>query len=201
MDTIHAAVPHALLRAVRQVDQMPPDDGPSDTDLAARKFGASKTVTDQIERYARLDRADRSVPTDEMAGLLRLVSRRADAELVLKIAGQDAGKQEVARAVRLLKIGTTIPGRLGASVKRRVATNATRNLLGSVMTFRDGIPHVVSRAGGLGDVQTLKCLFDGSAVAEILHAVMSFSGALAHAECCAAGADRCTWSVIMTEGD
>lgn len=180
---------------------MPSDDGLTDADLAAKKFGASQTVTDQIERYARLDRAGKSVPADEIAGLLRLVARRVDSELVVKIAGQDAGNQEVDRTVRLLKIGTTIPGRLGVGVKRRVATNAAMNLLGAVMTFPGGRPHVVSPRVPLGDVQAIKCLFDGSAAAEILHVAVGFSGALFHDECRTAGAGQCVWSVIMTEGN
>jgi hypothetical protein len=200
LDFIHSAVPHALLRAVQQVDRTP-DDGLTDSDLAAKKFGASKTVTDQIERYGSLNKGDKSVPSAEIVGLLNLVSRRLDHELVVKIAGQDAARHEVDRAVRLLKLGATFPGRLGAGLKRRVAARATTNLLASDLTFPNGQPHVVSPAGTLGEVQAVKCLFDGSAVAEILHIVIGFSGALAHTKCCAQGDSQCAWSVITTEGD
>jgi hypothetical protein len=185
---------------VQQVDKTP-DDEIHDSDLAAIRFGASKTVTDQIERYGKLTKGGKQVPAEEIAALLKLVSRRLDLELVVKIAGQDAAQQEVSRVVGLMKVGATFPGRIGVRMKRRVAIRSIKNLLNSVLTFPNGQPYVASPAGILDEVQAVKCLFDGAAIAEVLHIVTGFSGALAHSECCADGADRCAWSVIGTEGD
>ncbi len=189
-----------MLRAVQQVDKIP-DDGLIDSDLAAKKFGASKTVTDQIKRYARLSKTDKSVSAEEIAGLLTLISRRSDSDLVMKIAGQDAARAEVDRTFRILKLGTAIPGSLGLKVSMKVASRASRNLIGIDLTFPGGQPHVVSPNGAFGDVQPIKCLFDAAAVAEILHVVTDFHGALAHTECRARGADSCVWSVISSEKD
>jgi hypothetical protein len=197
LDSIHAAVPHSLLEAVRLVDRRP--DAESDDEIAAKKFGASKTVVAQIARYSSLSADARTVPASEVEGLLTLVTRRLDADLVLKIAGQFAA----ARMIKKVRTPMGLDGLLPAGTRRRFALRAARKvlkeLLGARLAIEAGDFVVYAGAAPIeGELRRVKCDYDGAVVGEVLGVLCGFVGALRHEECRADGAEVCSWRVIKS---
>ena len=107
---VSAAVPLALLESVRSHDH--PGEVLEDEDLTVslpRRFGLSGVVENQIMRYESARRASKSVSLNEVLGLVRLVLRRPDAELILRETGVRLAEwrygkvpKAVAKAYRML---------------------------------------------------------------------------------------------------
>lgn len=113
---VPAAVPLALLESVRAHDH--PGEVLEDEDLTVslpRRFGLSGVVETQIMRYESARRANKTISLNEVLGLVRLVLRRPDAELILREAGIRLAAwrygrvpKYVARAYRLLPLRVTL---------------------------------------------------------------------------------------------
>ncbi|MEX0907356.1 MAG: hypothetical protein WD054_03415, partial [Gemmatimonadota bacterium] len=90
---VAAAYPIALLESVRSHDR--PGEVLEDEQFAEslpRRLGLTGIVETQIRRYEDARRAGRQVQLDEVAGLIRLVLRRPDADAILREAGQRAAR-------------------------------------------------------------------------------------------------------------
>lgn len=113
---VPAAVPLALLESVRAHDH--PGEVLEDEDLTVslpRRFGLSGVVENQIMRYESARRAGKSISLNEVLGLVRLVLRRPDAELILREAGVRMAEwryarlpKYIARAYRALPLRLTL---------------------------------------------------------------------------------------------
>ncbi|MEK7381422.1 MAG: hypothetical protein AAB075_10460, partial [Gemmatimonadota bacterium] len=107
---IHAILPLSLLEAMRNLDT-PIDDGLAELahEMVAKRLGLSNTVAIQIERLGALAERQGTVPIEEAVSVFRLVSRRADAQLVFADAGRRAARYAARRVAplsrRLLQFG------------------------------------------------------------------------------------------------
>jgi hypothetical protein len=197
----HAILPLALFEAVRALD-LPTDDGLEEfhNELVVKRLGMNRTVVAQIERFEGLARSDKRVEGEEVAALLRLVGRRADAGLVYAEAGRRAARRaanRVSGTLRLLR--HVLPAGFGRLLARRAAADVF-----GVALHRDGAtegatmddPIAVRAAPG-----GAACGFFGSAVAELLRIFTTFDGALLHDACRGRGDGTCHWRAGPPEGE
>jgi hypothetical protein len=189
----HAIIPLALFEAVRALD-LPTDDGLEEfhDELVVKRLGMNRTVVAQIGRYDRLARSDKRVDGEEVAALLRLVGRRADAGLVYAEAGRRAARRAARRGSGTLRL---LRHMLPAGFGRLLARRAAADVFG-VALRRDR----ATEAGTMDETIALRatpdgaaCAFFGSAVAELLRIFTPFDGALLHDACRGRGDGACHW--------
>jgi len=195
---MHAMIPLALLEALQGADVLPDGndaDGPF-AELAATRFGGSATVAAQIQRYADLAGRDADVDAEEVIGLLRLVARRPDADLVLADAGRRAGRRAARCASRTARLLMSVSP---SGWRRRIARRVVRHLGDRLLDLHLEWPDTIrwrDRAGiGRGDLAGVTCRMVGAAAAELVRAFVPFEGALFHVRCGRDGDEqRCAWS-------
>jgi hypothetical protein len=189
----HAIIPLALFEAVRALD-LPTDDGLEEfhDELVVKRLGMNRTVLAQIQRYRDLARADKRVDGEEVAALLRLIGRRADAGLVFAEAGRRAGRLAAARVAPTLRLlRHLLPAGFGRVLARRAAADVLGVSLGRdaaalTATMDDPIALRATPGGAA-------CGFFGSGVAELLRIFTPFDGALLHDACRGRGDGQCHW--------
>jgi len=193
----HAVIPFAVLEAVRAADlDSIADESGAMEGLSTVRLGRSPTVSAQIERYQALARRGARVDPEEVGGIIRLIGRRRDADLVMAEAGRRAGEYAAAWYVgRLWRVLLRMaPGplkrRLGASIVKRTAQ--------SIFDVDLSVDKVASWQDGgclnttAGDARP--CEVFRAATAELLRRLTSFDGALFHVACRKMGDDGCVWS-------
>jgi len=163
---VHSIVPLAVLEAVRNLDT-PVEDGLTEfaEELLSKRLGLSATVTSQLAQYEALVR-------------------------------RDAGRRVARRAVKRLFFMSRAAASLSPRVLGfRVARSAARAVLGGELRREGHIPVV-----GVRDTFAVNATPDGTACtlyasgfSELLRLLIGFEGAMVHASCRAAGADRCEW--------
>ncbi|MCL4865983.1 MAG: hypothetical protein KJZ47_08830 [Gemmatimonadales bacterium] len=199
-----AIIPLSLLEAMRNLDT-PVEDGLDDLaeELVTKRLGLSSTVAAQIERYRRAAQREERIPGDEVVAVFRLVSRRADADLVYADAGRRTARY-AARGVPALRrflvrlAPKGLRRRLGVASAARVAgrlLNATLRPHGELarVEMRESL---ATRAAAAGQ----GCRFYGAAFAELLRVLSGFEGAMVHEGCQARGDSTCRWSASPAEG-
>lgn len=190
---IHSILPLALLEAVRNLDT-PVEDGLTEfaSELLAKRFGLSRTVTMQLAEYEGLVRRDARVDDAQVEALLRLVGRRPDADLVFADAGRRAARRAVRRAGALSRLGARLAPRVAGFAAAR---HAARAVLGATLARDDRVP-VASVADGIALRATpdgAACALYGAALAELLRLFAGFEGTMLHTACRGTGAPRCEW--------
>lgn len=195
-DLLPALVPLSLLEAIRNLDT-PIEDGLGELqpEHASKRLGLSSTVAAQITRYGEQAARGEQLPRAEVASVLRLVGRRADAPLVLANAGR--------RMARRAAGGDSAPARPPRNgVSRRLAERRTRTLgretFGVELEFPERLP--VAEAG---EPVTIEAWPDGSAcelfaagLAELSRLVLGLEGVMRHVACRARGDGVCRWDFI-----
>ncbi len=193
----HAVIPFTVLEAVRAADvvSIAAEFGEMDA-LSAVRLGRSPTVSTQIERYQALARKGVRVDPHEVGGIIQLIGRRRDADLVMAEAGRLAGEYAalwyVGRFWRVLLYLApgTLKRRLGAAIVKRTAR--------SVFEVDLGVDDFASweDVGGLNATagEARPCEVFRAATAELLRRLTSFDGALFHVACRKDGDDSCVWS-------
>lgn len=198
-----AIVPLSLLEALRNLDT-PVGDGLEELagEIVAKRFGLSRTVAAQIQRYQDAYRRGLAVATDETVGVFRLVGRRPDASLVYADAGRRAARyaaRGVAWPVRLV-LGAS-PGFVRRWVGAGAARRAARRTFAAALEFRGRaaraeVPQPLSL---LATAEGQACTFYGAALAELLRTLTGFEGAMVHARCRGRGDDTCRWQAAAAE--
>jgi hypothetical protein len=196
MRTIHAIIPLALLEAVQGADALPDGTGADafGDELTTPRFGMSATVAAQVARYRDLAARGRGIGAEELAGLLRLVSRRPDAALVFADAGRRAGQHAASRISPLAGLcfrlsPRPLRDRFGRSLARRLALDFFQLQVnaGNTVSWND-------QAGvAAASAEVRACELYGAAAAELLRRFTSFDGALFHVACRAQGEAACQW--------
>lgn len=195
-DVLPALVPLSLLEAIRNLDT-PIEDGLGELqpEHASKRLGLSSTVAAQISRYTEQAQRGEPLPRAEVASVLRLVGRRADAPLVLA----NAGRRMARRAVG----GDSAPARRPRNgMSRRLAERRARTLgretFGVSVEFPDRLP--VAEAD---EPVTIEAWPDGSAcelfaagLAELSRLVLGLEGVMRHVNCRARGDGTCRWEFI-----
>lgn len=127
---VTAALPLCLLESVRAHDR--PDEVLEDEDLTVslpRRFGLSGVVETQIMRYESALRGGRSVSLNEVLGLVRLVLRRPDAELILRETGHRIAQWRYDRVPKTMaKLYRALPLRAAMFPVSRAAGRLFREL-------------------------------------------------------------------------
>jgi len=184
---------------------IPPSDGLDEyhVEYTTKRFGMSHTVERQIDRYRDLAAEDERVDREEVAALMRLAGRRADAALLFADAGRRAGVLAVEHTGRVSReAAARLPPAVGRRYARALARKALARIFdvelnqvggGFVARARGPIDHESSPDGA-------ECAFYGSAIAAILRAFMAFEGAVQHESCRARGAEECRWSTGHSRG-
>ncbi len=194
---MHAAIPLAVLEAMRVLD-VPAPDGMDEyhVELTTKRLGMSQTVEVQIRRFKELAERDEFVSREEFVPLLQLAARRSDAALLFADAGRRAGAHVAQRiSPTALALWRSAPSfartRLGLRLARRVLWDIFR-----VRIQKDG-DHLQAHATEGFSVEATpdgeSCALVGSAVAAVLRAFTDFEGAIVHEACRARGAERCRW--------
>lgn len=200
---VHAIVPLAVLETVRSLDRVRPGDVEAHhAELAVKRLGTSSTVAAQIERFRSLAASNAHVDAGEVAGLLRLVGRRADAGLVFSDAGRRAALLGSTRIRPLTRgLQRVLPRRLREALGHVVARRLLARLFGIELT-RQGRRLVALASHGVSVQATpdgSACNFCASAVAAILAAFTDFEGALLHETCVARGGPSCRWHTSTSQ--
>ncbi len=202
--TVPALIPLSLLQALRNLDA-PLDDGLEELagEMVAKRFGLSETVAAQIERYEELVERGDEVPRDEALGVLRLVGRRADAQLAFADAGRRAARHAAKAAGRgartLIKVA---PGGMSRRVGFRTAARAASRTLG--VELRGAGRAVEARVPDSLTIAAMPdgeaCGYVGSMLAELLRLLAGMEGAMTHDRCRSRGDAVCVWHWADSEG-
>ncbi len=202
--TVPALIPLSLLQALRNLDA-PLDDGLEElaSEMVAKRFGLSDTVAAQIERYEEAVEHGDEVPRDEALGVLRLVGRRADAQLAFADAGRRAARHAAKAAGRgartLIRVA---PGGMSRKVGFRTAARAAARTLG--IELRGAGRAVEARVTESLTIAAMPdgeaCGFIGSMLAELLRLLAGMEGAMTHDRCAARGDAVCVWHWADAEG-
>jgi hypothetical protein len=195
--TVHAALPLAILEAIQGLDE-PIQDGLAEyhDDLSAKRFGLSRTVAAQIDRFQKLALSDSGVSVDELVALMRLVARRQDAGLVFSEAGRRAGRFAVKRVGAAFRGGThALPGSFRNRVGFALARRTVRRVFDVRLNRNHGVPEAALNHPPSADADPdgSPCTFYGSALAQTLRLLTDFDGAMLHVACHAKGDDSCVW--------
>jgi hypothetical protein len=197
-------IPLSLLEAIRNLDT-PIDDGLADlaNEMVAKRLGLSATVATQIERYRGAAERREMVSLDEAVSVFRLVSRRADAELVFADAGRRVARYAArsgSATVRGLLRAAPRPfrRRMGVRAAARIARTFLRADLTPVGGLAEAsVPGSLARGAG---AQGSGCCFYGAAFGELLRILTGFEGAMVHDRCRARGDAACQWRATAVEG-
>lgn len=202
--TVPALIPLSLLQALRNLDA-PLDDGLEElaSEMVAKRFGLSDTVAAQIERYEEMVEDGDDVPRDEALGVLRLVGRRADAQLAFADAGRRAARhaaKATGRGARtLIKVA---PGGMSKRMGFRAAARAASRTLD--VELRGAGKAVEARAADALTIAAMPegeaCGFIGSMLAELLRLLAGMEGAMTHDRCRSRGDAVCVWHWADAEG-
>ncbi len=194
-----ARVALALLEVLRDMDR--PGEILDDENVSLtlpRRFGLSDVVDAQIRRYEREARHNGRVPAVEVEDLIRLATRRADADELFARVGRSLTAANGAPAWR-----SVLPERLALQFARQRIRRRLKALFGT---------DVVSAARGRLRLQGLTDLLviadpSGGACAlvtglsqAVSEAYLPGAGRVVHTECLAWGRDGCSWSLEPAEG-
>lgn len=194
MARIHTIIPLGVLLSLQEADQLPELAGEPYADLASVRFGGSTTVAAQITRYRDLLNRGVDVEVTEVAGLVRLVARRPDADLVLADAGRTAGRLAAERSGLGKAVRAVSPGRLRRWSGRRKVRRICADVFGVSFDGDETATWTDAAGLGAGDLAGSSCRLIGSATAELLRTYTGFEGALFHTSCRAHRADVCSWA-------
>jgi hypothetical protein len=200
---VPALIPLSLLEAIRNLDT-PVEDGLDELaeEIVVRRLGLSPTVAAQIERYRQAAIRKGAVELDETVSVLRLVGRRADANLVFADAGRRAARYAArirGRSSRTL--ARLSPRRVARRLALRSAAQLGRSIFGAELKARS--QEVEFRMDAPLSIVALPtgeaCVFYGSVYQELLRGLTGFEGALIHERCKSRGDQMCSWRTALAE--
>ncbi len=189
---IHAQVALALLETVRDRDR-PGEllDDENVTVTLPRRFGLSDVVDAQIRRYKEEARRGRRISESEIRDLIRLVSRRPDAERVL----QDVGRSLIA-GDGAPSWPRVLPDRWAMGLARKRIRRRLGSLFGGrfLRTPRGGFQLEASyRLLVEADPRGSACALVTGLAQAVVNAYGSAPGSVVHVNCRARGDDKCRW--------
>ena len=190
---VQAAVALALLEGVRDHDR--PGELLDDENVAVtmpRRFGLSGVVDAQIRRYEREARRGHRIPEPEFRDLIRLVSRRPDAEGVLRDVGRSLTAAAKPRWRRIL------PDRLALDLARKRIRRRFKTLFGSHFLLTPRGSRDLEAADDLlfeEDPRGTACALVTGLAQAVLEAYGSVPRRVVHTSCRARGDDRCRWGI------
>ncbi len=200
-DKVHPGIALALLRSLR--DQDTPDESLEDeafADSLPRRLGLSDVVNVQMRRYADLRDRGQALALSEFLDLVRLISRRPDAQSIFRAAGETLARERFAdpgvtgRLFRRL-LPETIRRR---KLLRSMSSAAIALSPGARIKAQQTPPAMeiencaLSSVGIHGSACEILTAALGVCVAQVWNADMT----IRHTECLGRGDDCCVWSLI-----
>jgi hypothetical protein len=191
---VHARVALLLLEALRDHDR-PVEvlDDENVTETLPRRFGLSSVVRSQISRYEWEAKRGRRIPESEVTDLIRLVTRRPDADDVFQGVGRSligAERRPVWR--RFLRPRWTL------RFARRRTQKRLRALFGGPLvksagpSFRlEGVHRVLLE----GDPEGGACALITGFSQSVLESYGQTDARVTHPECQGRGQPRCLWTI------
>lgn len=198
MPTITPNFPLNLLETLRDMDR--PEEVLEAENLAVsmpRRFGLNDVVYTQIRRLRDEVRQRRPQTSNEVADLIRLVTRRPDAAAVfIEASRRQAGDAWRARSRANRQLLRMLPHSLALRAARRASRKALRELVGTGTLRVVGKPPTVTLRGSLtahADPTGTACGFYGGVLAETLGYVTGRAWQVDHPGCEARGDAACEW--------
>lgn len=201
-----AAMPLALLESVRTHDR--PGEILEDEDLTLslpRRFGMSDVIRSQIMRYEAAERSGKSVRLSEVLGLVRLVLRRPDAELILRETGGRIAEWRYRRVPGAL---ATLYRKLPLRAALLPTARAARRLF---VEFRAGngvtvhrhpfLVRVTESNSGRVDGGGVTCALFTAALEKHAQLYTRRSWYVVHTHCRAQGGTHCEWQATEVTTD
>lgn len=189
-----ARVALALLEALRDLDR-PGEilDDENVTLTLPRRLGLSGVVDAQIRRYQQEARHGRRVPESEVQDLIRLVTRRPDAEELFHQVGRSLTAANGAPAWRAV-----LPRRVVVQMARRRIRRRLRALFGGRMVSVGRGPFRIEAASSLlldVDPDGGACALVTGLAQAVMEAYAGVSRPVVHATCMARGDGTCSWTL------
>jgi bacteriochlorophyll 4-vinyl reductase len=201
--TIAPVFPLLLLKTLRDVDR--PEEVLEDEDLSTsmpRRLGLSDVVLLQIHRLEEEMRRKRLQSASEIEDLIRLVTRRPDAERVCYRAGQRVAQHAwEQRSAAVRHPVRFLPRPLALLAAQRAARRLFRRLVGPGRLTVHRWPVELQIAGSLtarGEGQGAACAFYTGAFEELLQQYTGRSYRAHHSACEARGDSACEWTVQVS---
>jgi len=200
-DKVHPGIALALLRSLR--DQDTPEESLEDeafADSLPRRLGLSDVVNVQMRRYADLGDRGQSLALSEFLDLVRLISRRPDAQAIFRTAGETLARERFANPGPVRRIFRRLyPEGVRRRKLLRSMSSAARALSpgGRVETVPN-LPAmriencVLASAGIHGNACEILTGALGVCVTEIWDADQS----IRHTECLGREGTCCSWTLI-----
>ena len=163
-----------------------------------RRLGLSDVIDGQMRRYADMRRRRHQLEAAEFADLLRLISRRPDAEAVFEAAGRRLGSEYLSRSSRAAGVARRLAP---SAIKQRSMLRHLRRVAaalspGSVVLSENDEPSVsVARClPAAADESGTACALITGAFAACLVG-LGQAGIVRHARCESRGDGACMWEV------
>ncbi len=195
---MQARVALAFLEAMRDRDrpgEILDDENVSET--LPRRLGLSSVVLTQILRYQQETRKGGRVPASEVLDLVRLVTRRPDADELFHEVGRSLTAADGAPGWRRV-----LPSRVALALARRRIRRRLRVLFGGRLVRVVGVPFELEDADDLlleGDPGGGACALVTGLADAVLEAYGQGAQAVVHRECRGRGGDRCLWELAGEE--
>ncbi|TFG64680.1 MAG: hypothetical protein E4H28_04950 [Gemmatimonadales bacterium] len=200
-DKVHPGIALALLRSLR--DQDTPEESLEDeafADSLPRRLGLSDVVNVQMRRYADLGDRGQALALSEFLDLVRLISRRPDAQAIFRTAGKTLALERYADPGPVRRMFRRF---YPESVRRRKLlrsmSDAARALSpGAQIKTQQHLPAIeiencgLASAGIHGNACEILTAALGVCVAEIWNADLSIQ----HTECLGREGNCCSWSLV-----
>lgn len=196
--TVAASFPLALLEAIQAHDR--PLDLLENEDFSTsmpRRLGLTSVVESQIQRFRRVPRG-RRVPAAEVRNILLLILRRPDAETILRSAGRELARQQIARPTRPGG-SRLLPRLLAQSMVRLSVRRALYSLLGNAKLKLGGEPLTVQVSNALTarlDPAGTGCTLYASVIEEIIFRITGNRTSVKQTCCESRGDACCAWTVV-----
>lgn len=189
-----ARVALALLEALRDLDR-PGEilDDENVTETLPRRLGLSGVVDAQIRRYQQEARHGKRVPESEVRDLIRLVTRRPDAERLFRQVGRSLTAANGAPAWR-----AALPKQVAVPLARRRIRRRLRALFGGKVVSVARGPFRIEAASNVlleVDPQGSACALVTGLAQAVMETYAGVNGPVLHVSCVARGDGRCAWTL------
>lgn len=189
---VQARVALVLLQALREHDR--PGEILIEENVSVtlpRRLGLSAVVDVQIRRLEQDARKNRRISGVELRDLIRLVTRRPDAETIFRQVGKS-----LTPALSLSWRRKLLPTRIAYALARRRLAKTVRRLFGETFIRTVGTPfQIEASVGPLLEVGSggHPCLLVTGLAENILGGYRAGPQVVAHPSCRGRGDDRCLW--------
>ncbi len=204
-DKVHPGIALALLRSLR--DQDTPDESLEDeafADSLPRRLGLSDVVNVQMRRYADLRDRGQALALSEFLDLVRLISRRPDAQSIFRTAGEVLALERFANPGMMLRIFRRLyPERVRRQKLLRSMSSAARAMNPGSRIEAQQNPigmEIADCALSSAGIHGNACEILTAALTVCVTELWNADASIRHTECLGREGAACIWSLIENPG-